>query len=701
MPMPNPEPKQPDDPSWFNDLFGFDEPMDNWEITVKNFEMRNDMLICKKKVNTQFYVGSFECLSVSELNQRILSELDKGGPSSLGTLSFNHDAKPTGIYPLHFDTNNNGAVFQAASQFNCLEMASREVTPEAGIAIYVDDKTQGPACALACPAGTVYRNYFVKHNDGTTDIHGTSTGQNIKQLDNMKQVGGFLNNSKHQYWTMSNGYLIAENKASMAELNSRLNTFSPAIQDLVCVGVHWNTSVAHPSKNRVCQVYASAIPCKYSANPPPYMPTTDEWYQFANMALNAAYEATLAVATILSLKEKKRIKCYLTTIGGGAFGNEDSWISSAIKQALDKFINYPIDVVLIHHGGYAIHFISELHSIVAKASPIVAKASPIVAADKAAEAALAKAAADKAAEAEAEAALAKAAELAAEAALTKAREDKAADAEVEAATVKVLEARRARKVALEKVALAKAVDKSAEAARTKAEAEAAELAAKASPIAAAEKAAEEKAAAEKAAEEKAAAEKAAAEKAGAKAGAKATLPHLPLDSDKRLNTLLSVGTCLLRSLFNISLTSEIKELQLSDLIELLSHLDKLPSLRNTTVREALRKIDIIINANINNATELQHLLFSEHNINITKNSMFKIIDTETQSTSIAPPPISQEDLLNLLNKIEKLPIFINKKDVKKILLQIDKTIDTDDEKQLLAYYFNIVSTDSMVSINMP
>jgi hypothetical protein len=32
--------------------------------------------------------------------------------------------------------------------------------PEHGVTVYSGDPTQGPACALACAAGSVYRNYF-------------------------------------------------------------------------------------------------------------------------------------------------------------------------------------------------------------------------------------------------------------------------------------------------------------------------------------------------------------------------------------------------------------------------------------------------------------------------------------------------------------------------------------------------------------
>jgi hypothetical protein len=36
----------------------------------------------------------------------------------------------------------------------------RFTQPEDGVTVYAADPTQGPACALACAAGSVYRNYF-------------------------------------------------------------------------------------------------------------------------------------------------------------------------------------------------------------------------------------------------------------------------------------------------------------------------------------------------------------------------------------------------------------------------------------------------------------------------------------------------------------------------------------------------------------
>ena len=69
-----------------------------------------------------------------------------------------------------------------ASQFNVLEMISEHVTPEEGVTRYAWDRTQGPACAIAAGAATIYRNYFVPVGDGV--------GQTAdRQIDALAGVG--------------------------------------------------------------------------------------------------------------------------------------------------------------------------------------------------------------------------------------------------------------------------------------------------------------------------------------------------------------------------------------------------------------------------------------------------------------------------------------------------------------------------------
>ena len=93
-----------------------------------------------------------------------------------------------------------GALFQVASQFNFLEMVGPEVTPADGITRYQWDRTQGPACAIACAAGTIWRNYFVPH--------GGHRGQCEVQLDGLAALGAALGNADGALWEMRNGYAL-------------------------------------------------------------------------------------------------------------------------------------------------------------------------------------------------------------------------------------------------------------------------------------------------------------------------------------------------------------------------------------------------------------------------------------------------------------------------------------------------------------
>ena len=87
-------------------------------------------------------------------------------------------------------------VIQAASQFNCLEMVGPRVTPGDGIEGYFRDQTQGPACAIACPNGTYYRNYL---------INGTGQWQKGTQINTLGAVGAAVGNESEDMWVMSNG----------------------------------------------------------------------------------------------------------------------------------------------------------------------------------------------------------------------------------------------------------------------------------------------------------------------------------------------------------------------------------------------------------------------------------------------------------------------------------------------------------------
>ena len=136
--------------SWFEDLFGFKES--SYLKTQAAFRMEGDVLVCPTSKHPQQVVGPWETPSVAELRARLQTSPEPAGaaaPSSEGGLRFENLPTPTGVVPLILDARNAGAVFQAASQFNCLEMTGPGVSPRQGIAGYALDPTQVMARSLS------------------------------------------------------------------------------------------------------------------------------------------------------------------------------------------------------------------------------------------------------------------------------------------------------------------------------------------------------------------------------------------------------------------------------------------------------------------------------------------------------------------------------------------------------------------------
>ncbi len=243
------------------------------------------------------------------------------------------------VQHLHADVTHANALFQVASQFNLLEMAAPDITPEAGIGIYEHDHTQGPSCAIAAGAGTIYRNYFAKV--------GEQTGQTASaQLDCLADIGTALGNHGERLWRMQNGYVIPT-AAGLAEVAGQLRNDSTraAMRSLLRIGIQWQTEVTlQGAKHNVTQAYCSALPVAYCRHP------SALWQPFATLVLEAAYEATLHCAVINAAQHGNR-QVFLTLLGGGVFGNEAEWILTAIERALDQFRAVALDVALVSYGA--------------------------------------------------------------------------------------------------------------------------------------------------------------------------------------------------------------------------------------------------------------------------------------------------------------------------------------------------------------
>ncbi|MEZ4265974.1 MAG: hypothetical protein R3F39_06315 [Myxococcota bacterium] len=239
------------------------------------------------------------------------------------------------VRALHMAPENAGALFQAASQFNLLEMAGPGVTPEQGVGIYEHDRTQGPACAVACGGGTIYRNYFAPVRSGGVERVGQTAEH---QIDCLAELGEALGGPG--LWEMRNGYALATT-AGLQTINARLaacsETERDALRGLLRVGVQHEVAVLG-TEHTVTQVYGSAMPVSYGRPPAPL------WEAMARLVLEASYEATVLAARQAGIR-----RLYLTLLGGGVFGNDDAWICDAVVRALG--FAGGLDVRIVSYGA--------------------------------------------------------------------------------------------------------------------------------------------------------------------------------------------------------------------------------------------------------------------------------------------------------------------------------------------------------------
>jgi hypothetical protein len=64
--------------------------------------------------------------------------------------------------------------------------------------------------------------------------------------------------------------------------------------------------------------------------------------------LEAAYEATLWAGVRNAQRGLSNI-VLLTSLGGGAFGNDEAWIEAAVRRALKAASNFDLDVRIVSY----------------------------------------------------------------------------------------------------------------------------------------------------------------------------------------------------------------------------------------------------------------------------------------------------------------------------------------------------------------
>lgn len=315
--------------TWFQTLTGIDEQSP--EQVRRELTIDGDSLVCANGNRVAY--GRLETPQLAELRQAVANLSRESRASSLAELVGD-------VRELHADPANADALFQVASQFNLLEMAGPSVTPERGVGVYEHDHTQGPACAIACGAGTIYRNYFA-------DVDGQIGQTNQRQIDCAADLGRQLGNVDMRLWRMQNGYLFPTDEG-LSKISAKLQQMSAdqldRLRGTLRIGLQWQAAVTlDGAAHRVSQAYCSALPVAYGRQP------RAQWTDFARLVLDAAYEATLAAAA-LNASQTGNNTVFLTLLGGGVFGNDDAWITGAIERAYGRFRHSGLDVRIVSYG---------------------------------------------------------------------------------------------------------------------------------------------------------------------------------------------------------------------------------------------------------------------------------------------------------------------------------------------------------------
>jgi hypothetical protein len=305
---------------WFERLTGFLEA--GYDDTRAKLSIDGNRI--QSLINGKSYgIGELELVPLQALRER--AKFAGGLPGRLKVTVVTGDVRQ-----MHQSPKNAGALFQVASQFNLLEMVSPAITPEHGVTRYQYDPTQGPACAIAAGAATIYRNYFAPV--------GSRFGQTAEcQLDGLADLGEALsialNRPVETLWRMQNGYALCT-RGGLDAIAEHLSAMQPEQLDILrgrlSIGIHRDVEVTDaPPEHRqlVSQAFCSALPVAYTPV------TYTHWEPFASLVLQAAYEATMWAA-VLNAKRGESNVVFLTFLGGGAFGNHDNWIQGAMRRLM-------------------------------------------------------------------------------------------------------------------------------------------------------------------------------------------------------------------------------------------------------------------------------------------------------------------------------------------------------------------------------
>ena len=263
----------------------------------------------------EFCGGRFSTPSVGELRQAVVAR--PAAPSVVRFSVLEGDSPATDIGALQAMAPDD-TLFQAASQFNCLESPGPYLSR---VAEYLIDPTQGPRASVSAFPAALVRTYAAPDGAG---------GRFVQVPD--RQIELLADALPASIGRVESGYLqlsrVRDREAAAESLEARFEHIRVGVHDeaQVVLGHAWDGAVE--GEPRIAQVFTSTLAAAGYGGGEAFEGPVE---RICRSLLRAAYLGTLLAAIHLG---KSRV--VLTLIGGGVFGNPHPLILSCALWAADE-----------------------------------------------------------------------------------------------------------------------------------------------------------------------------------------------------------------------------------------------------------------------------------------------------------------------------------------------------------------------------
>jgi len=280
------------------------------------------------------WAGRFETPSIAELRLRaegLASQRSAAPRSRLSVLLGGSPATDIGALQA---TSPKATLFQAASQFNCLEAPEPTVVP---VEEYFLDPTQGPRASISAYAATMLRHYAAPAEGGGRFVQ-TAGGAQIDLLSSAlgrrASVDGYFTGRGH-----------GDPEALVDALEAGFEALRIGLHDdaEVRLGHAWDGEVAEPYP-RIAQAFTSTVAAGGYGG--------DVYLGAAFTRACRVLQRAAQLGTLLGAVATGKRRVVLTLIGGGVFGNPAELIWRAIVEAFDEVAEIAPEGLEVYVNGY-------------------------------------------------------------------------------------------------------------------------------------------------------------------------------------------------------------------------------------------------------------------------------------------------------------------------------------------------------------